>query len=77
MTLSPRPALLMASHLYNADTLAAWMTSVLTVLFFSFNQGILVFGDFDLVSPLEILHVSPFFTSIRACLAGSVGAGFF
>lgn len=30
----------------------------------------MVFGDFDLVSPLEILHVSPFFTSIRACLAG-------
>lgn len=31
ITLSPRPALLTASHLYSADTLAAWMTRVLTV----------------------------------------------
>lgn len=31
ITLSPLPALLTASHLYKADTFAAWMTRVLTV----------------------------------------------
>ena len=31
ITLSPLPALFTASHLYKADTLAAWITRVLTV----------------------------------------------